>query len=117
MFPNYPKGMSANTLASKTTKYLDFIGSVYDSSNDARKLELVIKEYYIATWGNGIESYNNYRRTGYPSNFQPTLEPESGAFYNTAFYAGSCVNNNPNVPSNVRTRKVFWAVPNLDDLN
>ena len=117
LFPNYPKGMSATTLASKTTKYLDFIGAVYDSSNDARKLELVIKEYYIATWGNGIESYNNYRRTGYPSNFQPTLEPESGAFYNTAFYAGSCVNNNPNVPSNVRTRKVFWAVPNLDDLN
>jgi len=117
LFPNYPKGLSAAVLASKTTKYLDFIGSVYDNANDARRLELVIKEYYIATWGNGIEPYNNYRRTGYPSNFQPTLEPESGAFYNAAFYAGNCVNNNPNVPSNIRTRKVFWAVPNVDDLN
>lgn len=117
MFPEYPKGLSASVLASKTTKYLDFIGLTYDNANAARKLELVIKEYYIASWGNGIEPYNNYRRTGYPSNFQPTLEPEAGAFYNAAFYAGNCENNNPNVPTNVRTRKVFWAIPNVDDLN
>lgn len=117
LFPDYAKGLTASVLASKTTKYLDFIESVYDNANDARKLELIIKEYYIATWGNGIEAYNNYRRTGYPSNFQPTLEPESGAFYNAAFYAGNCINNNPNVPTNDRTRKVFWAVPNVDDLN
>lgn len=117
LFPDSDKGLSPAVIATKTTKYLDFIGLVFDDANDARKLELVIKEYYIATWGNGIEAYNNYRRTGYPSNFQPTLEPESGAFYNAAFYAGSAINNNPNVPENLRTRKVFWAVPNNEILN
>jgi hypothetical protein len=99
-------------IATKKQKYLDFISTTYDGLNDAKKLELLIKEFYIATWGNGIEPYNNYRRTGYPSNFQPTLEPISGAFYNCAFYAGNCVNNNPNAPVNDRSRKVFWAVPN-----
>lgn len=117
LFPNSGKGLAPAVLASKTTKYLNFIGSVYDEANDARRLELIIKEYYIATWGNGIEPYNNYRRTAYPSNFQPTLEPESGQFYNAAFYAGSAINNNPNVPVNDRTRKVFWAVPNTEILN
>lgn len=117
LFPDSGKGLSPAVIATKTTKYLDFIESVYDEADDDRRLELVIKEYYIATWGNGIEGYNNYRRTGYPSNFQPTLEPESGAFYNTAFYAGNAINNNPNVPENVRTRKVFWAIPNTEILN
>jgi hypothetical protein len=68
----------------------------------------VTREYYIASWGNGIEPYNNYRRTGFPSNFQPTLQPSPGPFFSTAYYSASSVNNNPNVPNNVRTRKVFW---------
>jgi Starch-binding associating with outer membrane/Susd and RagB outer membrane lipoprotein len=101
------------TIQSKNI-YLDFIKSIYDQSSSSKKLELIIKEYYIAAWGNGIEPYNNYRRTGYPSNFQPTLEPVSGDFYYTAFYPGSAVNNNPNTPSNLRTRKVFWDKANLN---
>jgi hypothetical protein len=101
----------------KKQKYLDYISTTYDGLNDAKKMELLIKEFYIATWGNGIEPYNNYRRTGYPSNFQPTLEPNAGAFYNCAFYAGNCVNNNPNAPTNDRARKVFWAVPNTKVLH
>jgi hypothetical protein len=100
------------SLALKKQKYLDYISTYYDAFSDVKRMELLIKEYYIATWGNGIEPYNNYRRTGFPSNFQPTLEPISGAFYNCAFYAGNCVNNNPNAPVNDRSRKVFWAVPN-----
>ena len=48
----------------------DYIARVlaeYDaaSGNDA-KLAIVIREWYIASWGNGIEPYNMYRRTGYP---------------------------------------------------
>lgn len=104
-------------IAVKKQKYLDYISTTYDGLTDAKRMELLIKEYYIAAWGNGIEPYNNYRRTGYPSNFQPTLEPNSGAFYNCAFYAGNCVNNNPNAPANDRSRKVFWAVPNTKVLH
>lgn len=104
-------------IAVKKQKYLDYISTTYDGLTDAKRMELLIKEYYIATWGNGIEPYNNYRRTGYPSNFQPTLEPNAGAFYNCAFYAGNCVNNNPNAPVNDRSRKVFWAVPNTKVLH
>lgn len=119
LFADYPVLSTAQqtTLANKKQKYIDFINAVFSSENNDRKLELIIKEYYLASWGNGIEPYNNYRRTGYPSNFQPTLEPESGAFFNCALYSGNAVNNNPNTPENDRRRKVFWAVPNETELH
>jgi hypothetical protein len=106
---------SVSDLQTQRTNYLNFMMGKYDEQgSDARRLELIMKEFYIASWGNGIEPYNNYRRTGYPSNFQPTREPVSGAFYYTALYAGSSVNNNPNTPTNSRTRKVFWDKANLN---
>jgi hypothetical protein len=95
--------------------YIDFLAAKYDEvASDSDRLELIIKEYYLAAWGNGLETYNNYRRTGFPSNLQPTIEPASGAFYYTAYYPGNSVNNNPNSPANLRTRKVFWDKANLN---
>ena len=109
-YPLNPPDISA----AKAT-YLQFIGTTYDGlSNNERKLELIIKEYYIAAWGNGIEPYNSYRRTGYPSNLQPTLEEVPGPFFYTALYPYVSVNNNPNAPANERTKKVFWDVSNVE---
>ncbi len=99
--------------ASTITDYIDYVLSFYDAANNAQKLEIIEKEYFIASWGNGIEPYNAYRRTGYPSNFQPTLEVISGDYFNTAYYPAVAANNNPNAPNNVRTRKVFWDKANL----
>jgi len=106
--PGQPKAPTASTVATQTTNYLNFVLGRYDVSSPADKLQIIIKEFYIASWGNGIEPYNNYRRTGYPSNFQPTLEENPGEYYRTAYYAGASVNNNPKAPSNVRTKRVFW---------
>ena len=94
--------------------YVNYVLSFYASATAEKKLEIIQKEYFIALWGNGIESYNNYRRTGYPSNFQPTIEVFSGDFYNTALYPAVAANNNTNVPANIRTRKVFWDKANLN---
>jgi hypothetical protein len=93
--------------------YVDFVSDFYETLSATKKLELIVKEYYLASWGNGIEPYNNYRRTGYPSNFQPTLEFSETPFYYTALYPGTAVNNNPNTPNNDRTRKVFWDKANI----
>ena len=38
----------------------------YDAATAAGKLNLVMTQKYIATFGNGMESYNDYRRTGLP---------------------------------------------------
>lgn len=100
------------TINAQKESYVNFELLKYDNAA-TNKLELIIKEYFIAAWGNGIEPYNNYRRTGYPSNFQPTLELASGVFYNTALYPSSSTVNNPNAPNNVRTKKVFWDKANV----
>lgn len=107
---NYTGGVTKPdpaVLAQQESAYVDFIKTKFNAGA-TNKLELIIKEYFLAAWGNGIEPYNAYRRTGYPSNFQPTREPASGDFYSTALYPGNSVVNNPNAPANVRTKKVFW---------
>lgn len=111
--PEYERDPSTLTQVASTATYVNFVMNYYDTVNSNLKLEMIEKEYYIAAWGNGIEPYNNYRRTGFPSNFQPTFEEAPGPFYSTAFYSDYSVNNNPNTPNSVRTRKVFWDTANL----
>jgi len=114
--PDYVRDPSTLLLSqtfNPTNKYINFVLDTYDAPG-VNQLEVILKEYYLAAWGNGIEPYNNYRRTGYPSNFQPTFQDDPGAFFSTALYSDYSVNNNPNTPPSVRTRRVFWDVAGLD---
>jgi len=97
-------------ITTEVNNYLTFVDTFYDQNPD-KQLELIMKEFFIASWGNGIEAYNNYRRTGFPSNMQPTLEPYPGEYYSTMIYPDDSRTNNQNAPAeNVRTRKTFWDV-------
>ncbi len=89
--------------------YVNNVLGTYDAASADGKLEIVIKEYYIALFGNGMEAYNNYRRTGYPSDLQPAILAQPGAFISSFIYPSDFVNVNANVdqkPDN--TQKVFW---------
>ena len=112
---NYPviSASDLNQIVKNRVIYINKITNLFNTSTTNKKLELIIKEFYLASWGNGIEPYNNYRRTGYPSNMQPTLEINSGNFYYTALYPSNETSNNPNVPKTDRTRRVFWDKSNL----
>jgi len=93
--------------------YVNFVltnpSSGYDTASASGKLAIVIKEYYLSVWGNGIEAYNNYRRTGFPDNLQPTVTPNPGAFMRSFLYPSNHVNlnENANQKPNVEVR-VFW---------
>lgn len=73
------------------------------------KLNVVAKEYFIALFGNGVESYNLYRRTGMPLNIQPSITANPGEFWRTFKYPANCVNFNSSInqKSDGRTQ-VFW---------
>jgi Starch-binding associating with outer membrane/Susd and RagB outer membrane lipoprotein len=94
--------------------YVTVVGNLYDSANTAaKKLDVIIKEYYIATWGNGVEPFNNYRRTGSPNNMQLTVTtPNSGFFIRSFFYPSVFINRNINAPAQknpgIGVNKVFW---------
>ena len=81
----------------------------YDAADAVGKLDIVMKEYYIALFGNGMEAFNNYRRTGYPSNLQPALLAAPGAFIRSFIYPSNFVDVNSVVPQKVdNTTRVFW---------
>ncbi|WP_461125589.1 SusD/RagB family nutrient-binding outer membrane lipoprotein [Spirosoma aerophilum] len=60
-------GNSAPALATATvTAFVASRATQYDAADAAGKLGAVMTQKYIATYGNGIEAYNDYRRTGLP---------------------------------------------------
>lgn len=88
--------------------YVDAVLALYDAADDDGKLDIVAKEMMIATWGNGIEAYNLYRRTGKPGNMQPGLQADPGEFPRTFLYPVVHVTRNANVSQKTFSDRVFW---------
>ena len=82
--------------------------SRYDAADATGKLNIVMTEYYKALWGNGLEAYNMYRRTGMPLNVQPTLEVAGGNFPRSLFLPAVNVNRNANATQKELSELVFW---------
>ena len=104
--------------AATVDTYVNDVLALYDAAgNNDAKLEVIVKEYWIALFGNGVEAYNTYRRTGKPANLQPTLLPNPGEFINSFLYPSVAVNQNSSVDQKANQGvRVFWAVggPTLD---
>lgn len=85
------------------------LGDDWDNGNDEAKWNIWARQYFVALFGNGIDAYNAYRRTGYPHDLQPNLEPNPGPFIRSNYYPANSVNNNPNMnqKSGVAVQ-VFW---------
>jgi len=98
--------------------YVAEVLALYDAAgSDDAKLEVIVKEYWIALFGNGVEAYNTYRRTGKPANLQPGLLAASGEFVNSFLYPSELVDQNSSVSQKANQGvRVFWAVggPTVD---
>lgn len=93
----------------RVNAYVDFVLAAYDAAgDDDARMDVAMKEYYIALWGNGLEAYNMYRRTGKPGNMQPALEPTVGEFARSFFLPDVHVNRNSNATQKEITERVFW---------
>jgi hypothetical protein len=55
---------------------------------------VMAQEFFVSLYGNGIDAYNFYRRTGYPNNLQPNLEPDPGSYIRSLWYPSNFVNTN-----------------------
>ena len=107
--PSTTYAASATTIAN----YVSLVLAAYDAANDNGKLEIIMKEYYLSTWGNGWEAYNAYRLTGFPKNMQQTVYSATPGFFIRSFYYPSVyVNRNLNAPTQkalgAKVDKVFW---------
>ncbi|MCW1953289.1 MAG: SusD/RagB family nutrient-binding outer membrane lipoprotein [Flavobacteriia bacterium] len=95
--------------AADVDAYVALIAADYDAASTADKAELWAEQFWISMYGNGIDAYNTYRKTGLPANLQPNIEPEPGAFPLVMYYPANYANTNANVSQrNDLTERVFW---------
>ena len=99
---------------SQIDAYIAKVMNSYDTATtDDSRLNIIMSEYYLALFGNGVEPYNNYRRTGKPANMQiPVADPSPGYFMRSFYYPSVFVNRNSNAPAQKTpgdaVNKVFW---------
>ena len=94
--------------------YVNFVLAQYDAATtDDARLNIIMKEYFIAAWGNGVETYNAYRRTGKPDKMQLVVTTANPGFFIRSFtYPSVFIDRNLNAPTQktpgVAANKVFW---------
>lgn len=80
------------------------------AGNESQRLNFVLKQAWYANFGNGIEIYNAFRRTGFPNDLQEPLQiPRQFAL--RIPYAQDELNLNPNTPAVVYDSPedaLFW---------
>lgn len=86
--------------------YMNRVLNEYDSANNQGKLAVIMREYYLAAYGTGIEAYNGYRRTGFPTLQSPVIS--AGPFPRSYKYPADELSINSNIPQNLATDRVFW---------
>lgn len=112
-----PSSASTPSTAAVDAYVSEVLTNYDDATSDDSRLNIIMKESFISNWGNGIEVYNGYRRTGKPSNLQPTLSATPGNFIHSFSYPANLVNRNSNVsPKTGVDVRVFWD-KNTDNLN
>ncbi|MFI1745347.1 SusD/RagB family nutrient-binding outer membrane lipoprotein [Thalassobellus sediminis] len=95
---------------SEVSDYIDEVITNFNAGSDEEKLEIIIKEYYIASFGNSVEAYNAYRRTGYPD-LEAHVLPSGGDFIRSFFYPATEIDTNANEDFELNkklTDQVFW---------
>jgi hypothetical protein len=97
-------------LQAKYDTYLSDLNDQYDAAGTKdSQMEILAKEFFVSLFGNGIDAFNFYRRTGFPVRIQPNLEPTPGGFIRSFYYPSAEASTNSNITqkANVTTR-VFW---------
>jgi hypothetical protein len=94
----------------KIDNYVSKVLTRYDgAATTDEKLNIIGKEYWLALWGNGLDAYNLYRRTGKPADLQYTISPNPGPYTRSMFYPSNYVNLNKNATQKSEVSvQVFW---------
>ena len=101
---------TAASFTGKVTNYQNYVGAQYDAATTAdARMGVVGREYWLSLYGNGLESFNLYRRTGKPARMQPGLEAITGPFVRSFLYPNNyMVTNTTAVQKANLATQVFW---------
>jgi hypothetical protein len=94
-------GTGFEIIDSTITAYKSVVMERFDNAPDnTEKLRVIAREYYFALWGNGYETYNLMRRTGFPDredNLQPAESPNPGNWPRSVVYPAVMIERNENI--------------------
>ncbi|GAA4268231.1 SusD/RagB family nutrient-binding outer membrane lipoprotein [Hyunsoonleella aestuarii] len=115
--------------ASAVMDYITNVLSEFDAANADKKLEIIMTQKWIASFGDPMDIYTDYRRTGYPVLANPngpspeyqldngddwplddSLTTLGNSFQTSFFWSSDEINNNSNSPSqkDPTVYKIFW---------
>ncbi|MCX2679797.1 SusD/RagB family nutrient-binding outer membrane lipoprotein [Galbibacter sp. EGI 63066] len=101
--------LSFEPSATDVSDYIDAVSANWDAASTAGKWDVLAEQFFIATYGNGVESYNFYRRTGFPTTLQPNRSPSPGTFVRSIYYPAIAATTNSNIQQKSdQTQPVFW---------
>ncbi len=98
--------------------FMTSIETGFDAADLNGKWNILGEQFFVAAFGNGIETYNFYRRTGYPTTLQPNLDPNPGTFIRSFFYPAAAANTNSNITQKADVAQpVFWDIKGVPPAN
>lgn len=109
------------------TDYRDAVLTQYDNASADKQMEIIMTQKWIAAFGTSLESYNDYRRTGYPTMYDPNTDvlvngPAGHDGYTSCSrsypfslpWPSDELLTNPNAPAQknpgVEASRVFWDI-------
>lgn len=104
---------SVRPTAAVIKKYVDLWLAKYDAATtNPAKLNVVMKQLWFSSFGNGYEIYNAFRRTGLPTNIQPHIDGTLRGFPLRVPYPQTELTLNPNAKAYEKTAfdkdPIFW---------
>ena len=95
--------------ATDVTDYIDDTVAAFNAATGDDKENIFAEQYFTTLYGGAFESYNYYRKTGFPTTVFPNWEPNPGPFPRTLLYPQTEVLNNSSISQKSDlTTQVFW---------
>jgi hypothetical protein len=66
-----PALMPGNAPTTEVQAYITKVLAEFDAGSASKKLEVIMTQKWIQSFGNGVDAYTDYRRTGYPIMWDP----------------------------------------------
>jgi hypothetical protein len=101
--------LSTAPTATDVSDFIAAVGAAFDAGDNTEKWNIMAEQFFTALKGNGHDAFNFYRRKGFPTDLEPNLEPNPGAFIRSFFYPANAANTNSSLAQKSGvTGQVFW---------
>lgn len=105
--------LSFEPSAADVTSFINGVSADWDAATMDGKWNILGEQYFTAVYGNGIEAYNFYRRTQYPTTLQPNRSPSPGEFVRSMYYPSNVTTTNSSISQKAnQAQPVFWDTYN-----